>query len=215
VYEKENGESRNPIWSSLWKSVAYNPITLINATAQLALAEHLDDELSKQLSVAKNTMVARQMTEARQLSPAEHINEVLQYSESYLKRAALFDPPQYVILQELGKNIEHLYHVNVRALLKESSSMRDIPEEEVMLTPNDLAKRLGVPSGASMNQMLAKLGWQRRVGKEWEPTAIGAQYSYRKPWTSEHSTKTGFHYAWKVVAVQAALQKHELTAEED
>jgi len=42
----------------------YQELFLLNATAQLAMAHHLDDELSKQVSVAANTTIARQVEEA-------------------------------------------------------------------------------------------------------------------------------------------------------
>jgi hypothetical protein len=42
----------------LFRSVSYNPIILLNATAQAALSQYLDDELSKQMSVTINTQAA-------------------------------------------------------------------------------------------------------------------------------------------------------------
>lgn len=45
--------------SSLFKTTSYNPITLLNATAQVALSHHLDDLASQALSVAVNRQAAR------------------------------------------------------------------------------------------------------------------------------------------------------------
>lgn len=44
----------------LFIAASYNPLMLINKTGQIALTHHLDDELSKQMSVTANTMVAKQ-----------------------------------------------------------------------------------------------------------------------------------------------------------
>lgn len=47
---KENGKNTDAKFASVFKSMNYNPIMLINATAQIALTHHLDDELSKEVS---------------------------------------------------------------------------------------------------------------------------------------------------------------------
>lgn len=39
----------------LFKLTGYKPLILLDATAQIALSHHLDDEVSKQMSVAVNT----------------------------------------------------------------------------------------------------------------------------------------------------------------
>jgi hypothetical protein len=44
----------------MFQATYYQPIPLLNATAQLALSHHLDDELSKKLSVAVNAAPANQ-----------------------------------------------------------------------------------------------------------------------------------------------------------
>lgn len=48
------------ILDAMFVATRYQPLTLINKTGQIALTHHLDDEFSKQMSVAANTMVARQ-----------------------------------------------------------------------------------------------------------------------------------------------------------
>ena len=58
----DSDQSQNGIseFLSLFQATGYRPLTLLNATAQLAMSHHLDDELSKQMSVTTNTIVARQ-----------------------------------------------------------------------------------------------------------------------------------------------------------
>ena len=43
----------------LFQATGYYPLILLNATAQLALSHHFDDELSQQVSVTVNTQAAR------------------------------------------------------------------------------------------------------------------------------------------------------------
>jgi len=57
---KSEGTPNRLSLQPLFQATSYNPLTLLNATAQVAMSHHLDDELSKQLSVAANTLVARQ-----------------------------------------------------------------------------------------------------------------------------------------------------------
>lgn len=43
----------------LFEATGFHALTLLNATAQIAMSHHLDDELSQQMSVATNTLMAR------------------------------------------------------------------------------------------------------------------------------------------------------------
>lgn len=52
----------------LFKHTGYRPIMLINATAQVALTHHLDDEISKQISVSVNEGTAKQTAKAPALT---------------------------------------------------------------------------------------------------------------------------------------------------
>jgi len=60
----------------LFIATSYNPLMLINKTGQIALTHHLDDEMSKQMSVTANTMVARQ--DVPSLSQAEALLQAVQ-----------------------------------------------------------------------------------------------------------------------------------------
>lgn len=44
----------------VFHAAGYHPLTLLNATAQLAMSHHLDDELSQQMSVSVNAYAVRQ-----------------------------------------------------------------------------------------------------------------------------------------------------------
>ncbi len=60
IYSK--GEITNANIASLHKSNSYNPIMLISATAQVALTHHLDDEISRRVSIKINTQAATPLT---------------------------------------------------------------------------------------------------------------------------------------------------------
>ena len=47
-------------WHPLFQAAGWHALILLNATAQVAMSHHLDDELSKQLSVTANTLASRQ-----------------------------------------------------------------------------------------------------------------------------------------------------------
>jgi hypothetical protein len=53
---KATGSEFEPVF----ESIGYKPLMLINATMQLALSHHLDDEISKTISVAVNSQAAKQ-----------------------------------------------------------------------------------------------------------------------------------------------------------
>lgn len=55
----EGAENFSP-WKTLFRSLAWNPLTLFNATGQAMMTHKLDDLVSKQMAVAINTTVARQ-----------------------------------------------------------------------------------------------------------------------------------------------------------
>jgi hypothetical protein len=75
---------------SVCKATRRNPIMLINATAQVALTHHLDDELSKQVSVNVNEQAASRESQGKIdfRNIAEALN-ILDVNES--RREKLFD----------------------------------------------------------------------------------------------------------------------------
>jgi hypothetical protein len=163
VYQKVEDNSRKQILLSLWKSVAYNPLTLLNATAQLALSHHLDDELSKQMSVAVNKKVARESQ--------DHVSLLRQAEDdmgTWIRLAALLEAPRYIALIEGAKDIQKRLGVDLSPMLQLSATLDAIPDEQTMLEPTELGKRLGM-SGRDLNRRLEHAGVQARVGGEWWP----------------------------------------------
>lgn len=190
----------------LFQATGYHPLTLINATAQAALSHHLDDELSKQLSVAINTQAARQSASisGRSLLPLEQADR--EY-KALLSIASMMQIPAHLAHQEAVKMVEHSSGVNLRPLLKAAPSQDHIPDEEVMFEPTELAKHLGVSNAKVVNLLLEQLGWQQRIAGSWQPTPSGEPYAARHTWLSDYGTKTGINYKWRLAALRHALRQ--------
>jgi hypothetical protein len=197
----------NPILDSfqpLFQAAGWNPLTLLNATAQIALTHHLEDELSKQISVAVNTASARQATTKAVKGLPTQI--AAQMAEDYLRIGALFGTPVHIVQQEAAKQIEATTGINLRPLLLAAPAQQTIAPDDVMLEPTDLAKALGFPSGYALNRALETLGWQvKAISGGWEPTPAGAPYAAQHAWTAEHGAKSGYNWKWKHTATQDAL----------
>lgn len=190
----------------LFQAAGFRPLTLLNATAQAALTHHLDDELSKQLSVAANTATARQLTRksgagllpeeiaARQFDALSHI-------------ARRLGTPEYLAQQEVVKMIEASTGVNLHPLLAGAPAQDMIDPDEEMLEPTELAKLLRFPSAYALNKALATLGWQRRLAIGWEPIGDGIRYSARHAWVS--GGKPGLNWKWQIMAVRQALRPQD------
>lgn len=200
-------DSRAHILSPLFKSMGYNPLTLLNATAQAALSHHLDDEISKQMSVAINTAVAKKVSH-RPLADSSPTELSARDLVAWGEIGKFFDAPLHIVQQEAAKAIAATYGINVRPLLQAAPAQSSIFLEDRMLEPTDLARELGwgENKGAAMNRALASLGWQvKTIGGGWEATPAGKDLSIPHAWTGEHSTKSGYNYKWNLAAVRAAL----------
>lgn len=189
----QNRDSFKP----LFQAAGWNPLTLLNATAQLAMSHHLDDELSKQMSVATNARMAQQMTGESITRPLEDAHRDL---AAALAIAALLEVPKYLAQQEAVKMVAQTTGVDLRPMLLTAPAQDNIAPDEVMLEPTELAKALGMPYAKDCNTFLARAGWQIRTAIGWEPTAVGKPFAVRHAWVS--GNKTGYNWKWNVSAVQ-------------
>jgi hypothetical protein len=201
---KEEQPGNLGYFTSLFRATGYQPLTLLNATAQAALSHHLDDELSKQMSVAINTTIARQATRKAGLLPAEQAAREL---TAHLDVATRLGVPAHIGQQEAVKLVQASTGIDYRPLLKAAPAQEQVARDAMMLEPTDLARALGLTSGQVMNTQLAALGWQvKQIGGGWAPTKAGERYSHRHAWTGEYSTKSGYNWKWNLEAVRAALE---------
>lgn len=209
-----NEDVGTPEWLSfkpLFQASGWNPITLLNATAQVALSHHLDDELSKQMSVAANTTVARQASR-KPIDTLTRLEVIDRDVEAGFRLVARFGIAiEHIAQQEVVKLIRAEHGVDLRPLLKAAPAQDNLLPAAIMLEPTDLAKELGLPSGAALNKRLETLGWQvKKIGGGWEPTPAGKPQCAMHAWSSDYSTKSGHNWKWSLEAVRYALQQEDM-----
>jgi len=189
----------------LFQSTGYRPLTLLNATAQIALAQHLDDELSQHIAVATNTSAARQMSrKPGALLPEEAAQRKL---NAWIQMGLMLKAPEHIVQQEAAKQIEHDTGINLRPLLSAAPAQDNIKPEEKMLEPSDLSTALGLKSGGMINKALEQIGWQvQTISKEWEVTPTGKPHSLPHAWIK--GPKSGYNLKWNLHAVIDAFKAH-------
>jgi len=192
----------------LFQAAGWNPLTLLNATTQIALANFLDDEESKKLAVATNTQTARQFApkSSRGMLPDEHAERV---ASAWLRMGKLFNVPEHIAQQEAVKQVEHATGINLHAFLLTAPAQDTIRPEDKMLEPKDLATACGLSSGAAVNRALEQIGWQvKTIAGTWEATPMGASYATRHAWTAHHGAKSGYNLKWRQHATTEAFKTH-------
>ena len=113
---------------SLFQAAGYHPLTLLNATAQVAMSHHLDDELSKQVSVAANTTVARQLTAPAALDHYQDLKAIAEMARSVMSLAASAAESRLIaeaaqIEAQQAKTVASQADAKVEQLLHEQSWM--------------------------------------------------------------------------------------------
>lgn len=71
--------------------------------------------------------------------------------------------------------------------------------EPAILTPTDIGKELGGMTGRTVNQILLKLGYQKKIGSEWAPTQSGKIYARFVPQEIQHNRGVMRHMQLKWV----------------
>jgi hypothetical protein len=204
VTEEDKSTSLSQLFKPLFQAINYNPLTLLNATAQLALSHHLDDEINKQLSVAVNTAMATPHADQDDTLPP--YKEALVAFAFYLTMGKLLNAPLHILEQEGVKQLLLNMNIDCRFLLAISPAQNNIPETEMMLEPTELAAKLGIANAVAMNRYLYEFGLQvRSPDGTWEPTPLGAPHCIRHAWQSHHSTKSGYNLKWNVRAIYTLL----------
>lgn len=129
--------------------------------------------------------------------------------KSRLEVAELFQVPLHMAQVEAAKAALMHTGVDYAPLLSHAPAQNNIPPENVMLEPADLAARFnitwgtGTPNGAAVNELLRRHGYQEKVCGAWKPTEQGVPYSSQHQWTK--GPKSGFNYKWSVPLVEYLL----------
>lgn len=173
---------------ALFHASRYQPIMLINKAAQVALTHHLDDEVSKQVSVAVNRHAARSGDPlALKYKQAKTIASC---SMSIFKLFGADEPMARVLSAEKVKEEVGIDFSKVLA----SNSVDEAP-----MTSTDLGKAWGLTSkiGEKMNAALHKQGYaEKNEHGDWVPTEKGKPYCTCNPYKSPNSSHTGYRTLW-------------------
>lgn len=138
--------------------------------------------------------------------PVTPMQKAVSDMHEWKSAAALFSIPEAVAMVEGVKHVEHMYAVDFRPLLLSSPMMDDIKDDEVMLEPTEIGKRIGY-SGKEVNLALLKAGLQTKVDGQWQPTEKAQGYTSRHFWMSKQSGKSGYNYKWNLEFVRRQLGK--------
>ena len=138
--------------------------------------------------------------------PVTPMQKAVSDMHEWKSAATLFGIPEAVAMVEGVKHVEHLYAVDFKPLLLSSPMMDDIKDDEVMLEPTEIGKRIGY-SGKEANLALFKAGLQTKVDGQWQPTKKAQGYTSRHFWMSKQSGKSGYNYKWNLEFVRQQLGK--------
>ena len=86
--------------------------------------------------------------------------------------------------------------------------------EPALLTPRDIGMELGGMSAISINKILVKLGFQKKIGSEWTPTQSGKIYAKFVPQEIQHNRGVMRHMQLKWVPAVVEKIREKMFYEE-
>lgn len=125
--------------------------------------------------------------------------------DMWIKLGEFFQAPRHIVLIEAAKDIK-LLGVEATALLQASPAMDNIHDDQEMLEPTELAKRLGFSSGRAMNNQLRDMRLQARINGEWVPTDAAVGMFFKHSWTK--GSKSGCNLKWNLAKVKTKLEAY-------
>lgn len=157
---------------SVMKSNAYRPIMLINATAQIALTHHLDDEISKEVSVTVNTKVATKVIKEKSVS---FLSREFKGALA-IARLMGFEGNQAMLSANQGMRSFHGVDMHKRFGLTLVA-----PSKEPLLTATELGLKMGM-SAIKVNLLLEGKGYVQsyvttKGAKAWALTEAGMPFA--------------------------------------
>jgi hypothetical protein len=192
-------------FKDFFQAAGWQPLTLLNATAQVELSHHLDDAVSQQMAVTSSTLAARQMMKPSGTTIPEEL--AIRKLRAWQELGKLLGTPEHIVQQEAVKQIAADTGINLHSLLLAAPAQQSIKDDEKMLEPNDLAKALGLSSGMLLNAHLHAIGWQiPKIGGGFEATPAGKPYCTTHAWVA--GNKSGYNYKWNLEAVRDILGQY-------
>lgn len=164
-----SSETQNVIVA--YKSNNYAQVTFISKAIQVALSHHLDDELSKRVSVKVNKDAADKVTSkpsivnaSKEFAAAMRIVKLMGIKGDEAVQAA-----NTMTFKITGINIvDEFLSDHAEALPSEKLTER-------YLTVTEVGAEIGA-TAAEVNLLLEKCGFQKRIGKVWVPTDHGRNF---------------------------------------
>lgn len=164
----------------LFEATQYKPIMLINATMQLALSHHLDDEISKSMSVAVNTQAANQ-------PKALKLKEVASEFKAALVLAQLLGLQGNQAMLGADRATKTVTGSSPIALIG-AELIASVKEKTI--TPTEIGMQIGGLSAQKINKILDELGFQSKIADQWQPTDKGKPYGEMLDTAKKHSDGT-------------------------
>jgi hypothetical protein len=156
-----------PDLNPLFESNSYNPVTLIDSVAQLALSHHLDDEISKTISVTVNESAAKRVTASLPVTARDY--------KAALSFAKMIGLTGNEAILTANRMVEKVTGVNLLSLADRSHLMSE--SQERVYTPTEIGKELGM-SAIGVNKLIEVIGYQLRdISGNWVPTEVGSEFS--------------------------------------
>jgi hypothetical protein len=157
---------------SVMKSNAYRPIMLINATAQIALTHHLDDEISKEVSVAVNTKAATKVIKEKSVS------FLSREFKGALAIAHLMGFEGNQAMLSANQGMKSFHGVDMH---KQFGFTLVAPSKESLLTATELGLKMGM-SAIKVNLLLEDNGYIQsyvttKGAKAWALTETGRPFA--------------------------------------
>lgn len=171
--------------ASVFKATYGKPIMLINATAQVALTHHLDDEVSQNASVNVNRQAASEKTLLpRDIKAAKEAANLI----SDLGKMMGTEPQMVNVL--VADQVKKMTGIDVAPLLANNAV------KEKSVTPTELGKELGI-SAQKINTELEKSGFQEKDEHgDWIATEKGKPFCTMNPYKAPKSDHTGYRVLW-------------------
>lgn len=173
--------------ASVFKETRQQPIMLINATAQVALTHHLDDEVSKNASVAVN----RKAVEQAHVVPAvRHVRVAKELLDTFIAAGRLLGTDEAMARTIAVDQVRKHTGLDMTQLLATNAV------EEAPMTPTELGKEFGL-GARKMNTKLEDEGFQEKDEHgEWRPTEKGKPHCTLHPYKSPNSDHVGYRVLW-------------------
>lgn len=157
-------------FAPVFESTGYKPLMLINATMQLALSHHLDDEISKTISVAINTQAAEAAKQSL-ISPSKEFKAALMVAKLIgFKGNQAVMAANRAVVKVTGTNLLEVLDAELKAETK-----------QILLTATDIGVKLGM-SAIKVNALLEVEGFMQSFrGADnkliWQLTDKGKNYA--------------------------------------